>query len=73
MARAKTKPKQRLIATWEQAPVIMDTYYVAALLGFKPNMIRDMAKRGELPAIKPGKRAWRFEKSALMAWAGVKE
>lgn len=65
------KPKQRPITTWDQVPVVMDTAYVAMLLGLTLNEVRAMASRGELPATKPGKRAWRFEKTSLMKVLGV--
>lgn len=65
------KPKQRPITTWEQVPVVMDTAYVAMLLGLTLNEVRLMASKGELPATKPGKRAWRFEKTSLMKALGV--
>lgn len=71
MPRAKAQPKQRPITTWKDVPVIMDTAYVAMLLGLTINEVRAMAVRGDLPAIKPGKRAWRFEKTALMKALGV--
>lgn len=71
MPRAKIQPKQRPITTWKDVPVIMDTAYVAMLLGLTINEVRAMAVRGDFPAVKPGKRAWRFEKTALMKALGV--
>lgn len=68
----KIKYKQRYITTWEQAPVIMKTSYVAILLGLHESQVRRFAEEGKLPAFKVGGR-WRFEKSALMAMAGIKE
>lgn len=71
MAKTKTQPKLRPVTAWEQVPVLMDTAYVAMLLGLTQDVVRIMARNGELPAIKPGKRAYRFEKTALMKLFGV--
>lgn len=51
----------------------MDTEYAALLLGLYPDTLRRMAKRGDVPAKRVGQKLWKFEKNALMAWAGVKE
>lgn len=58
--------KQRPAVTWEQVPVIMDSAYLAMLLGIPKEDVRLMARRGELPGIKVGKRVWRFEKTSVM-------
>lgn len=71
MPRAKIQPRQRPVTTWDQVPVVMDTAYVAMLLGLSEDEVRTMASRGDIPATKPGKRAWRFEKTALMKMFGV--
>lgn len=71
-AKTKTKAPQRPITTWEQVPILMDTAYVAMLLGITQSEVRAMARTGELPAVRPGKRAWRFEKSALMNALGIR-
>lgn len=63
--------KKRPITTWEQVPVIIDTKYAAMLLGITPNKVMEFARAGKLPGIKPGNRAWRFEKTALMQALGV--
>ena len=64
--------KKRPITTWDQVPVVMDTKYAAMLLGITPNKVMEFARTGKLPGIKPGRRAWRFEKTALMRALGVK-
>lgn len=71
MARAKAKPIQRQVHSWEVAPLMMDVNYASMLLGIHPDVLRRMARRGDVPARKVGPRLWRFEKNALMAWAGV--
>lgn len=72
MPRRKAEPIKRLKMTWDKAPPLMDTDYAAAILGLHPDTLRRMAKRGDVPAIRVGVKLWRFEKTALMAWAGVK-
>lgn len=71
MARAKAKPIQRQVHSWEVAPLMMDVNYASMLLGIHPDVLRRMARRGDVPARKVGPRLWRFEKNALMTWAGV--
>lgn len=73
MPRSKVAPIKRPITSWEKAPVFMETEYAALLLGITTVTLRRMARAGEIPAKKVGPKIWRFEKSALMAWAGVKE
>lgn len=73
MARSKATPLKRPITSWDKAPQFMETDYAALLLGLNPDTLRRMAKRGDVPAKKIGVKLWRFEKTALMAWAGVSE
>lgn len=73
MPRRKAEPLKRPITSWEKAPLIMDTEYAALLLGLYPDTLKRMARNGEVPVKRFGKKLWKFEKSALMAWAGVKE
>lgn len=73
MARQKATPLKRPVTSWEKAPVIMETDYAALLLGIAPDTLRRMARRGDVPAKRYGAKLWRFEKSSLMAWAGVKD
>lgn len=73
MPRSKAAPIKRPITSWANAPLIMDTEYAALLLGLYPDTLRRMAKRGDVPAKRVGQKLWKFEKTALMAWAGVKE
>lgn len=71
----KAMPTKRPITTWEKAPVLMTTNYAALVLNIAPNTLRHMVKRGEVPVKRMGEggRVLRFEKYALMEWAGVKE
>ena len=52
----------------DDLPVVSDTLWtveeLAEYLKLKPETIRSMARRGELPAIKLGK-VWRFQKTAI--------
>lgn len=41
---------------------------VAAYLNFAPETIRNMARKGTIPAIKVGKRIWRFRANHIQAW-----
>lgn len=68
----KIKYKQRYITTWEREPVILDVRRTAILLGIHEVQVRRLAETGRIPAFKVGN-LWRFEKSALMAMAGIKE
>lgn len=72
MARQKATPIKREKHTWDNAPPMMDTYYAAGVLGLNPDTLRRMARRGDVPVKRVGPRLWRFEKDALMAWAGIK-
>lgn len=42
----------------------------AELLGIHPEMLRRMAVRGEIPALKVG-RYWKYRASALEAWVSL--
>ena len=41
---------------------------VACYLRLKPETVRVMARRGELPCIKVGRRVWRFRSSEIKDW-----
>jgi excisionase family DNA binding protein len=41
---------------------------VACYLRLNPETIRVMARRGELPSIKLGKRVWRFKTNEIKDW-----
>ena len=41
---------------------------VAAYLNFAPETIRTMARNGIIPAVKVGKRLWRFRASDIQSW-----
>ena len=45
---------------------------VATFLRLKPETVRIMARKGELPAFKLGKRVWRFEAGKIQAWLSEK-
>jgi excisionase family DNA binding protein len=40
----------------------------AALLGFHPESVRRLARRGQIPAVKFGARAWAFDREELREW-----
>jgi excisionase family DNA binding protein len=42
--------------------------YAAAYLRLEPETVRAMARRGELPVFKVGKRLWRFDPGKIKAW-----
>lgn len=70
---AKCKVQQRPYTTWAKLPAIIDAETAAVVLGINAQIVRRMARAGELPAKKVGKKVWRFEKSALMAYVGFSE
>ena len=41
---------------------------VAAYLQLKPETVRVMARNGEIPSMKLGKRLWRFDPERIEAW-----
>ena len=41
---------------------------VAAYLNFAPETIRTMARNGIIPAVKVGKRLWRFRANDIQSW-----
>lgn len=45
---------------------------VASYLRLRPETIRMMARNGELPSIKVGKRVWRFKISEVKDWLKAK-
>lgn len=45
---------------------------VAAYLRLNPETVRNMARRGELPSIKVGRRIWRFKSSAVKEWLNAR-
>jgi len=45
---------------------------VASYLRLKPETIRLMARNGELPSLKVGKRVWRFRISEVKGWLKAK-
>ena len=66
------KIKQRPPTTWAREAPILTTERVAMLLGISVVQLRYLAQTGQVPAFKVGK-LWRFEKSALMRFAGAQE
>ncbi len=65
-----TKIKRRPVTTWESLPPILDPPAVAMLLGIPTESVWKLAKKGIIPAFRVGK-LWRFEKTALMEFAGM--
>ena len=44
---------------------------VASYLRLEPETIRAMARRGELPSLKLGKRVWRFKPNEVKNWLNM--
>lgn len=42
--------------TWETAPAVLRVEQVAALLGMGPTAVHEATRRGELPAVRVGRR-----------------
>lgn len=66
------KIKQRPITTWAREAPILTSDRVALLLGISVAQLRYLAQTGQVPAFKVGS-LWRFEKTALMRFAGVQD
>lgn len=64
--------KQRPPTTWAREAPILSSERVALLLGVSEVQVRILAREGKIPAFKVGK-LWRFEKTALMRFAGAQE
>ena len=47
---------------------ILNVEEAAALLGFHPESVRRLARRGRIPAVKFGARAWVFDREELLEW-----
>ena len=65
MANIKRRPPR----TWAEAPEVMDSEYIAILLGLT---VRTLTRSGELPAVKVGKN-YRYDKGQIMKRLGVLE
>ena len=65
--------QNRNITTWEQVPVIFDVPMAARILGLSDQKIRQMCRKGEIPAYKIGENSWRFNKSEFMKHIGARE
>lgn len=71
MGRPKSRIAQRPFSTWEREAPILSTERVAILLGITPQVVRIMARTGQIPAYKVGKRIWRFNKTDIMKLTGA--
>ena len=67
-----TKIKRRPPRTWAEAPEIMDSEYIALMLGLTVQHVRALARNGELPATKVGNRHY-FDKAQVMKRLGALE
>ena len=52
---------------------ILSVEEAAALLGFHPESVRRLARRGGIPAVKFGVRAWVFDREELLEWQRQKQ
>ncbi len=55
-------------ALQDPTPPLWTVEQVAAYLNFVPETVRNMARGGQIPSIKVGKRAWRFDPEQIQAW-----
>lgn len=60
------------ITNWDDVPVVVDITYVANLLRFSTERVRQLCVSGEIPAVKIGG-LWRISKQALMATCKIKD
>ena len=67
-----TKIKRRPPRTWAEAPEVMDSEYIAILLGLTVQHVRTLTRSGELPAVKVGKN-YRYDKGQIMKRLGALE
>lgn len=61
-----------LCAAGEEAPEVMDSEYIAILLGLTVQHVRTLTRSGELPAVKVGK-TYRYDKGQIMKRLGALE
>jgi excisionase family DNA binding protein len=62
----ENKPKKNLTIGLNTEPMLT-TEEVARYLRLQPGTVRGMARRGELPVVKVGRR-WRFKRSQIEGW-----
>jgi len=65
-----SKIKRRPPRTWAEVPVVMDSEYLAMLLGLTVQHIRALTRSGEIPATKIGK-CYRYDKTQIMNRIGA--
>lgn len=63
MSALRTEPEDRLLTVEEAAKVLQ----------VSPYMVREWARDRKIPAIRLGKRYWRFRRSSLNAWISEQE
>ena len=68
MANIKRRPPR----TWAEAPEVMDSEYIAVLLGLTVQHVRTLTRSGELPGTKVGKN-YRYDKGQIMKRLGALE
>lgn len=59
---------RRKIINWDAVEPVIDTSYVAQLLGYTPEWVSRLAKAGKIPAFKIADGPWRFQKEKLITW-----
>lgn len=67
-----TKIKRRPPRTWAEAPAVMDSEYVAMLLGLTVQHVRTLTRNGDIPAQKIGSH-YRYDKATIMKRLGALE
>ena len=64
--------EQRIVSDAIKTEPLWTVREVAGYLRLRPETIRLMARNGELPSMKVGKRVWRFKISEIKGWLKAK-
>ena len=69
------KEKRSMVASLRSVPVASEQLWtveeVAEYLRLQPETVRVKARKGEIPAIKVGKRIWRFDIKEIVACLNI--
>lgn len=68
----QNRPRNEEKSETQQVESLWKVADVATYLRLPPETVRMMARRGELPSIKVGKRLWRFRTQDIMQWLEAK-
>jgi excisionase family DNA binding protein len=52
---------------------LLDAHEAAEMLNVKVSLVRELTRRGDLPAIQIGERYWRYRRESLLRWIEARE